>query len=89
LNLLGFSRPPVSRRSRTPPELQSRQLAVCERDGIAFSAWFPLGGKGMPKHASLDKIARDTGATPTQIALAWRLAQLCVHGDGGTIGSIA
>ena len=32
-------------------------LQACERDGIAFLPWFPLGGKGTPKHDALDKIA--------------------------------
>jgi len=50
-------------------------LKVCDRDGIAFLPWFPLGGKGSPKHAALQRIAANRKATPTQIALAWLLAQ--------------
>jgi pyridoxine 4-dehydrogenase len=50
-------------------------LAACERDGIAFLPWFPLGGKGSPAHAALEKIAAAKHATPTQIALAWLLAR--------------
>jgi pyridoxine 4-dehydrogenase len=50
-------------------------LEACARDGIAFLPWFPLGGKGTPKHAALKKIADAHHATPTQIALAWLLAR--------------
>ena len=50
-------------------------LRACERDGIAFLPWFPLGGKGTPKHAALAGIAAQKKATPTQIALAWLLAR--------------
>ncbi len=50
-------------------------LEACERDGIAFLPWFPLGGKGTPKHAALERIAAQRNATPTQIALAWLLAR--------------
>ena len=50
-------------------------LQACERDGIAFLPWFPLGGKGSPKHDALDRVAKQKGATPTQIALAWLLAR--------------
>jgi aryl-alcohol dehydrogenase-like predicted oxidoreductase len=50
-------------------------LRACERDGIAFLPWFPLGGRGKPKHAALDRVAAAHGATRTQIALAWLLAR--------------
>jgi pyridoxine 4-dehydrogenase len=50
-------------------------LEACERDGIAFLPWFPLGGNGSPKHAALERIAAREKATPTQIALAWLLAR--------------
>jgi aryl-alcohol dehydrogenase-like predicted oxidoreductase len=50
-------------------------LNACERDGIAFLPWFPLGGRGTPKHDSLERIAKAHGATATQVALAWLLAR--------------
>ncbi len=50
-------------------------LQACERDGVAFLPWFPLGGKGAPKHEALERIANRTNATITQIALAWLLAR--------------
>jgi pyridoxine 4-dehydrogenase len=50
-------------------------LVACERDGIAFLPWFPLGGKGTPRHAALKRIAAAHHASETQIALAWLLAR--------------
>jgi pyridoxine 4-dehydrogenase len=50
-------------------------LAACERDGIAFLPWFPLGGRGKPRHKALDRIAAAHDASPTQVALAWLLAR--------------
>jgi aryl-alcohol dehydrogenase-like predicted oxidoreductase len=50
-------------------------VVACERDGIAFLPWFPLGGSGTPKHAALERIAAAHRATPTQVALAWLLAR--------------
>jgi len=50
-------------------------LEACERDGIAFLPWFPLGGKGTFDHSALDRIAAAKHATTTQVALAWLLAR--------------
>jgi aryl-alcohol dehydrogenase-like predicted oxidoreductase len=50
-------------------------LQVCERDGVAFLPWFPLGGKGKPRHAALARIAAAHHATAVQVALAWLLAR--------------
>jgi pyridoxine 4-dehydrogenase len=50
-------------------------LRACERDGIVFLPWFPLGGSGSPKHAALNRIAAAHGAQPTRVALAWLLAR--------------
>ena len=44
----------------------------CERNGIAFIPWFPLGA-GRVAGQILDQIARARQATPHQIALAWLL----------------
>src|ERR1700692_1991771 len=44
----------------------------CERNGIAFIPWFPLGG-GKVAGQVLDRIAAAHHASPTQIALAWLL----------------
>jgi aryl-alcohol dehydrogenase-like predicted oxidoreductase len=48
-------------------------LEECERQGLAFLPWYPLGGKGRPRHGALSTIAEAHQATPTQIAIAWLL----------------
>ena len=49
-------------------------LDYCEREGIAFIPWFPLGaGKLASEGSVLDRIAKRLGATPAQVALAWVL----------------
>ncbi len=50
-------------------------LEACERDGIAFLPWFPLAGRGSPRHAALKLIVAAHGATAAQVALAWLLAR--------------
>ena len=44
----------------------------CDRNGIAFIPWFPLGA-GRVAGQILDQIARAHQATPHQIAIAWLL----------------
>src|ERR1700731_3551273 len=44
----------------------------CERNGIAFIPWFPLGA-GKVAGEVLNRIAEAHHASPTQIALAWLL----------------
>jgi aryl-alcohol dehydrogenase-like predicted oxidoreductase len=43
------------------------------RDGIAFVPFFPLGGFTPLQSDELSNIARELGATPMQVALAWLL----------------
>lgn len=46
----------------------------CEREGIAFLPWFPLGaGRLAEAGGTLVEIARRHEATPAQVALAWLL----------------
>jgi aryl-alcohol dehydrogenase-like predicted oxidoreductase len=47
-------------------------VTYCERNGIAFIPWFPLGA-GRVAGDLLERIARAHEATPMQIALAWLL----------------
>ena len=47
-------------------------VSYCERNGIAFIPWFPLGA-GRVAGEVLNKIAQAHGASPTQVALAWLL----------------
>ena len=51
-------------------------VAFCEREGIAYIPWRPLGkGSLAQPHGALGAIARKHGATPAQVALAWLLAR--------------
>jgi pyridoxine 4-dehydrogenase len=49
-------------------------LDACERSGIAFLPWFPLAlGELARAQGRLAQIARGSGATSAQVALAWLL----------------
>ena len=49
-------------------------LNHCEAEGIGFIPWFPLASGDLAKpDGVLDAIVHKTGATPSQIALAWVL----------------
>jgi aryl-alcohol dehydrogenase-like predicted oxidoreductase len=49
-------------------------LEHCEREGIAFLPFFPLAVGGLAEPSCrLARLAREKGATPAQIALAWLL----------------
>jgi aryl-alcohol dehydrogenase-like predicted oxidoreductase len=50
-------------------------LKACEKAGIAFLPWYPLGAGAALRSAQVKKIAAKLGATPAQIALAWLLAR--------------
>jgi aryl-alcohol dehydrogenase-like predicted oxidoreductase len=47
-------------------------LDFCEKNGIAFIPWAPLG-QNRSAHDLLDSIAKDLAVTPLQVALAWLL----------------
>jgi len=47
-------------------------VGYCERNGIAFIPWFPLGA-GRSSGEVLNQIAQAHHAIPTQVALAWLL----------------
>jgi len=49
-------------------------LAVCERDGIGYAPYFPLGGFGIPDDERVTTVAARHGATVPQILLAGLLA---------------
>jgi aryl-alcohol dehydrogenase-like predicted oxidoreductase len=49
-------------------------LEYCEHEGIAFIPWFPIANRELAKpDGPLGSLAAQTGATPTQLALAWLL----------------
>lgn len=54
----------------------------CEREGIAFIPWYPLGagkldrsGHSEAMRTRIDRVAERLGATAMQVALAWLLAR--------------
>jgi pyridoxine 4-dehydrogenase len=50
-------------------------LAACEKAGIAFIPWYPLGAGHALRSAKVKDIAARRGATPSQVSLAWLLAR--------------
>ena len=50
-------------------------LDACERLGLAFLPWFPLGAGAALRSSSIKKLAKKIEATPAQIALAWLLTR--------------
>jgi aryl-alcohol dehydrogenase-like predicted oxidoreductase len=45
----------------------------CAAEGIAYAAYFPLGGFTPLQSATLSDVARRLGASAQQVALAWLL----------------
>jgi len=50
-------------------------LAACEKAGVAFIPWYPLGAGRALRSAKVKRVAARLGATPAQVALAWLLAR--------------
>jgi aryl-alcohol dehydrogenase-like predicted oxidoreductase len=49
-------------------------LAYCQGEGLGFIPWAPIASGELAKPGgAVDKITRDTGAAPPQVALAWLL----------------
>jgi aryl-alcohol dehydrogenase-like predicted oxidoreductase len=56
------------------------ELEHCEKLGIAFIPWSPLGGIGQSDaieqtHAGFAQVAAELGVSPQQVTLAWMLAK--------------
>src|ERR1017187_1542910 len=49
----------------------------CEKNGIGFMPWAPLG-QGRKAHQAIQKVAAELNATPLQVALAWLLKRSMV-----------
>jgi pyridoxine 4-dehydrogenase len=64
-------------------------LAVCEKDGLAFLPWAPVGGPNPMNVQRLEQLARDHQATTLQIALAWLLKRSPVMLPIPGTGSVA
>ena len=54
-------------------------LSYCEREGLTFLPWSPLGGsrrvKSLGEIQALAKLAKEKGVSPQRLVLAWMLAK--------------
>jgi pyridoxine 4-dehydrogenase len=84
LSEVGVSQIEAVRRMTTIATVQNRYnlvdrgsedvLAYCTRENIGFIPWFPLATGKLAKPGSvLERTAKQLGATPAQVALAWLL----------------
>jgi aryl-alcohol dehydrogenase-like predicted oxidoreductase len=72
----------VSVQNQFSPRFRSSEseLEHCEKLGIAFIPWSPLGGIGRADdiehtYPAFAAVAKEVGATPQQVTLAWMLAK--------------
>jgi pyridoxine 4-dehydrogenase len=56
-------------------QTSSDVLAACERLGIAFLPWYPLGGKRGLRALKIKQVATRHGLTNAALSLAWLLAK--------------
>jgi aryl-alcohol dehydrogenase-like predicted oxidoreductase len=52
-----------------------RALAYCEKEGLGFMPWSPVGGGRSLQGGALETTAKAHGATVYQLAIAWLLAR--------------
>jgi aryl-alcohol dehydrogenase-like predicted oxidoreductase len=64
-------------------------LKACERLGIAFLPWYPLGDGSSLSNAKVKAIAKRIGASPSQVVLAWLLKKSPVMLPIPGTGSVA
>ena len=50
-------------------------LERCEKLGIAFLPWYPLGAGAALRSSKMKSIAKKLNATPAQVAISWLLAR--------------
>lgn len=54
-------------------------LEYCEKEGLTFLPWSPLGGGGRARHLSrhpgLASMAREKGVSPQRLVIAWLMAR--------------
>jgi aryl-alcohol dehydrogenase-like predicted oxidoreductase len=50
-------------------------LAACEKAGLAFIPWYPLGAGSVLRSAGIQRIAARRHATTAQVAIAWLVAR--------------
>ncbi len=64
-------------------------LKACERLGIAFLPWYPLGDGSALRDGKVKALAKKLGAAPAQVAIAWLLKKSPVMLPIPGTGSIA
>ena len=69
LSRMGFGAMQLAGANRRDDALVDR----CAAEGIAYAAYFPLGGFTPLQSAALDRVAARLGVSPQQVALAWLL----------------
>jgi pyridoxine 4-dehydrogenase len=50
-------------------------LKACEKLGIAFLPWYPLGDGAALRNSKIKSLSKKLNATPAQVAIAWLLAK--------------
>jgi pyridoxine 4-dehydrogenase len=50
-------------------------LAACEKAGLAFIPWYPLGAGRVLRSAGVERVAERLRVTTAQVAIAWLLAR--------------
>ena len=69
----------VQNRYNIEDRKSEKTLVYCEREGLGYLPWFPIGGgRGLKPENALERAARDHGVSVVQIALAWLLERSAV-----------
>lgn len=69
----------VQNRYNIEDRKSEKALVYCEREGLGYLPWFPIGGgRGLKPENGLERAARDHGVSVVQIALAWLLERSAV-----------
>ena len=66
-----------SRRCRKPIHVANRRsenaLKYCEKEGLGFMPWSPVGGGRSLKGGAVEAVAKEQNASVYQVAIAWLL----------------
>lgn len=72
--IAGASIVPAVNQIEIHPYCQNREVAnYCKERGIAVESWSPLGRGGVLDDPVIAEIAREVGASPAQVVVAWHL----------------
>ncbi|MDO5671106.1 MAG: aldo/keto reductase [Corynebacterium sp.] len=70
---------PATNQVELHPGFSQRPLRELHAElGVTTVAWSPLGRGASLRHEAVDAVAREVGATPAQVALAWAMHLGCV-----------